>query len=85
MNTRSPSGKAAAAVAGCLVGAAAGFLLTEGVAALFTLVLGRAPDLKGAGVLLGAFVAVPIGCAVLGGVVAVRRAGRALGPWKGGG
>lgn len=80
MSTRSPSSplsaKAPAALVGLLAGGAAGFLLTEAVGAFYAFVLGRTLDVDGTGVLLAAFVAVPVICAVLGAVIAVRRAGQ---------
>jgi hypothetical protein len=80
MSTRSPalspSAKVPAALVGLLVGGAAGFLLTETVGAFSAFVLGRALDVAGTGVLLAAFIAVPVICAVLGAVIAVRRAGQ---------
>ncbi|TYB41548.1 hypothetical protein [Actinomadura chibensis] len=60
------------AMVGFLVGGAAGFLLTETVGAFFTFVLDRTLDVDGTGVLLAAFVAVPIVCAVAGAVVGAR-------------
>jgi hypothetical protein len=84
MNTRSVSAKAAAALVGLLAGGAVGFLLIETVGAFFVFVLGRTLDVDGTGALLAAFVAVPVICAVLGAVVAVRHAGRALRPYSGG-
>jgi hypothetical protein len=79
MSTRSPAhppyAKAPAALVGLLAGGAAGFLLTETVGAFSAFVLGRALDVAGTGgVLLAAFVAVPLICAVFGAVIAVRRA-----------
>ncbi|MDX2604245.1 hypothetical protein PV379_38300 [Streptomyces caniscabiei] len=80
MSTRSPahppSARVPAALVGLLVGGAAGFLLTETVGAFSAFVLGRALDVAGTGVLLAAFIAVPVICAVLGAVIAVRRAGQ---------
>ncbi|MFF5369767.1 hypothetical protein [Streptomyces sp. NPDC013187] len=83
MSTRSPasppSAKGPAVLVGVLAGGAAGFLLTESVGAFSAFVLGRALDVAGSGgVLLAAFVAVPLICAVLGGVIACRRAGQNL-------
>ncbi|MEU0389527.1 hypothetical protein [Streptomyces chartreusis] len=81
MNTRSParppSAQVPAVLVGLLVGGAAGFLLTETVGAFSAFVLGRALDVAGTGgVLLAVFVAVPLICAGLGAVIAVRRAGQ---------
>lgn len=75
MSARSPSARTAAAVVGFLTGGAAGFLLTEIVSAFFESVLDRALDTGDSGLLLAAFVVVPAICAVLGAVVAARRAG----------
>lgn len=61
---------------GLLVGGAAGFLLTETVGAFFTFVLDRTLDVDGTDELLTAFVVVPVLCAVLGAVIAARRAPR---------
>ncbi|MDQ1017573.1 hypothetical protein [Streptomyces afghaniensis] len=72
-----PSARVPAALVGLLIGGAAGFLLTETVGAFSAFVLGRALDVVGTGgVLLAAFVAVPLICAWLGAVIAVRRAGQ---------
>ncbi|TYK45379.1 hypothetical protein [Actinomadura decatromicini] len=60
------------AMVGFLVGGAAGFLLTETVGAFFTFVLDRTLDVDGTGVLLAAFVVVPIVCALAGAVVGAR-------------
>ncbi|WMD07170.1 hypothetical protein [Streptomyces sp. FXY-T5] len=81
MSTRSPaspaSAKVPAVLAGLLAGGAAGTLLTETVGAFSAFVLGRALDVAGTGgVLLAVFVAVPLICAALGAVIALRRAGR---------
>jgi hypothetical protein len=80
MSTRSPvhppSARVPAAFVGLLAGGAAGFLLTETVGAFCAFVLGRALDVAGTGTLLAAFIAVPVICAVLGTVIAVRRAGQ---------
>jgi hypothetical protein len=81
MSTRSPasppSAKVPAVLAGLLAGGAAGILLTETVGAFSAFVLGRALDVAGTGgVLLAAFVAVPLICAALGAVIALRRAGQ---------
>ncbi|GGX13727.1 hypothetical protein [Streptomyces lomondensis] len=80
MSTRSPapspSAKVPAALVGLLAGGAAGFLLTETVGAFSAFVLGRALDVAATGALLAAFIAVPVICAVLGTVIAVRRAGQ---------
>ena len=63
------------AMIGFLVGGAAGFLLTETVGAFFTFVLNRTLDVDGTGVLLAAFIAVPILCALSGALVGGRRRG----------
>ncbi|MEV0224856.1 hypothetical protein [Streptomyces sp. NPDC050704] len=76
MSTRSLSGKAAAVLVGLLVGGAAGFLVTGTAGAFFAYVLDRTLDVDGTGALLTAHVAVPLLGAVLGAVVAARRAGR---------
>ncbi|MER7481942.1 hypothetical protein ABTX60_30645 [Streptomyces sp. NPDC126510] len=83
MSTRSPapppSAQLPAVLVGLLTGGAAGFLLTETLGAFCAFVLGRTLDVAGTGgVLLAAFVAVPLICAVLGAVIAVRRAGHNL-------
>ncbi|MFI6288098.1 hypothetical protein ACIBCM_25695 [Streptomyces sp. NPDC051018] len=71
-----PPGKAGAAVVGTLAGGAAGFLLAELVAVFFTSVLGRTLDEDDPVLLVSFFFGVPVVCAVVGAVVAVRRAGR---------
>ena len=63
-------------MAGLLVGGAAGFLLTETAGAFFTFVFDRTLDVDGTDELLAAFVVVPVVCAVLGAVIAARRAAR---------
>ncbi|MFH9612015.1 hypothetical protein [Streptomyces sp. NPDC017448] len=75
MSSPSLTGKAAASLLGLLVGTAAGFLLTETVAAFFHPVLNRTLDGDGPGVLPAFFVAVPLICGVLGAVIGARRAG----------
>ncbi|CAM5455095.1 hypothetical protein GCM10010329_33540 [Streptomyces spiroverticillatus] len=77
-----PPSRFVLALIGLLVGGAAGFLFTETVGGFCAFVLGRALHVAGGGALLVAFVAVPLGCAVLGAVIGVRRAGRASRPYR---
>ncbi|WP_314176461.1 hypothetical protein [Streptomyces winkii] len=74
--TPSVRARAAAALVGLLIGAAAGVLLTETVAAFLALVLDRAPDVDGSAGLLALFIAVPVLCGVAGSVIGARRYGR---------
>lgn len=70
------SRQAAGAAVGFLAGGAAGFVLTESVAAFSHFVLDHTLDVGGSGLLLAVFIGVPVLCAVLGAVIAVRLAGR---------
>ncbi|MBD9724305.1 hypothetical protein PV755_31030 [Streptomyces caniscabiei] len=71
-----PPARVPAVLVGLLAGGAAGFLLTGTVGAFSAFVLGRALDVADTGgVLLAAFVAVPLICGVLGAVIAFHRAG----------
>ncbi|XRQ15671.1 hypothetical protein ACN3XK_33755 [Actinomadura welshii] len=68
--------QATGAVVGFLAGGAAGFVLTEAVAAFSHFVLDHTLDVDGTGALLAVFVGVPVLCAVLGAVIGARRTGR---------
>lgn len=76
MSASSPRGRAAAAATGFLVGAAAGFLLTEIVAVFFSYVLDRAVELGGTGGARAAHITALVLCALIGAAVGARRAGR---------
>ncbi|MGI5348169.1 hypothetical protein ACQEU8_08225 [Streptomyces sp. CA-250714] len=76
MSTPSVRDKAPASLVGLLVGGAAGFLLTETVAALFAFAFDRTPEADGNGTLPAAFIAVPILCALVGAVSGARWSGR---------
>ncbi|MFG2089933.1 MULTISPECIES: hypothetical protein [unclassified Spirillospora] len=71
-----PSNRATGAFVGLLAGGAAGFFLTESVAAFFHFALDRTLDVDGTGALLAVFIGVPILCAVLGAAIGVRLGGR---------
>ncbi|HEY8481531.1 MAG TPA: hypothetical protein VIL71_17035 [Spirillospora sp.] len=70
------SKQATGAVVGLLAGGAAGFFITEAVAAFFHFVLDHTLSVEGTGTLLVIFVGVPILCAVIGAVVGFRLSGR---------
>lgn len=70
------SKQATGAVVGFLAGGAAGFVLTEAVAAFSHFVLDHTLDVEGTGTLLAVFVGVPILCAAIGAVAGARLSGR---------
>lgn len=66
-------GQATAAAVGFLAGGAAGFALTEAVAAFFHFVLDRTLDVDGSGALLAVFIGVPVLCAAAGALIGASR------------
>ncbi|TQM69485.1 hypothetical protein FHX41_3180 [Actinomadura hallensis] len=69
-------GQATAAAVGFLAGGAAGFVLTEAVAAFFHFVLDRTLDVDGSGALLAVFIGVPVLCAAAGALIGASRTRR---------
>ncbi|QFG20000.1 hypothetical protein [Actinomadura sp. WMMB 499] len=77
--TSTASKKAGAALAGFLVGGAAGFVLTEAIAAFFHFVLDITLDVEGYPVLLALFLGLPFLGALVGAFTGTRVADRQAG------